>query len=202
MPQPVHFTQEDPIGLAGGMDLYGYGNGDPINNSDPFGLCTPWPACANDYWEAAGVAGHQQGGVGGTLKAAGAALMGSLIEGFGINQADRGMSAIADGRTGVGLAMVGLAVADNLPGGRLAAASGRLLGEAVAGIGVRKSIAGAGSRAALRDVDRLVGTYGGDAGDRAKMVGASEKVDGKVIQVHWYENTKTGFRTEFKHNLP
>ena len=33
------FTQEDPIGLAGGLNLYGYGNGDPVNNSDPFGLC-------------------------------------------------------------------------------------------------------------------------------------------------------------------
>jgi uncharacterized protein RhaS with RHS repeats len=32
------FTQEDPIGLAGGMNLYGYANGDPINFSDPFGL--------------------------------------------------------------------------------------------------------------------------------------------------------------------
>jgi hypothetical protein len=32
------FTQEDPIGLAGGMNLYGFANGDPINFSDPFGL--------------------------------------------------------------------------------------------------------------------------------------------------------------------
>lgn len=33
------FTQEDPIGLAGGLNLYGFANGDPINFSDPFGLC-------------------------------------------------------------------------------------------------------------------------------------------------------------------
>ena len=33
-------TQEDPIGIAGGLNLYGYANGDPINYSDPFGLCT------------------------------------------------------------------------------------------------------------------------------------------------------------------
>src|SRR5689334_24017449 len=34
-------TQEDPLGLAGGLNLYGFANGDPVNFSDPFGLCPP-----------------------------------------------------------------------------------------------------------------------------------------------------------------
>ena len=38
------FTQEDPIGIAGGLNLYGYANGDPINFSDPFGL-TSYVGC-------------------------------------------------------------------------------------------------------------------------------------------------------------
>ena len=44
-PATGHFTQEDPIGLAGGMNLYGFAGGDPVNFSDPFGLCPPWPSC-------------------------------------------------------------------------------------------------------------------------------------------------------------
>ena len=50
-PNTGRFTQEDPIGLAGGLNLYGYANGDPVNFSDPFGLSecknrdgTPIPA--------------------------------------------------------------------------------------------------------------------------------------------------------------
>jgi len=38
-PVSGRFTQEDPIGLAGGLNLYGFAKGDPVNFSDPFGLC-------------------------------------------------------------------------------------------------------------------------------------------------------------------
>jgi RHS repeat-associated protein len=41
-PATAQFTQEDPLGLQGGMNLYGYSEGDPVNLSDPFGLC---PIC-------------------------------------------------------------------------------------------------------------------------------------------------------------
>jgi RHS repeat-associated protein len=39
-PVTGRFTQEDPIGLGGGMNLYGFADGDPVNYTDPFGLCT------------------------------------------------------------------------------------------------------------------------------------------------------------------
>lgn len=37
-PVTGQFTQEDPIGLAGGLNAYGFAGGDPVNHSDPFGL--------------------------------------------------------------------------------------------------------------------------------------------------------------------
>jgi hypothetical protein len=37
-PATGRFTQQDPIGLAGGLNLYGFANGDPVNFNDPFGL--------------------------------------------------------------------------------------------------------------------------------------------------------------------
>lgn len=37
--QSGQFTQQDPIGIAGGVNVYGFANGDPVNFSDPFGLC-------------------------------------------------------------------------------------------------------------------------------------------------------------------
>jgi RHS repeat-associated protein len=40
-PSTGRFTQEDPIGLAGGLNVYGFAGGDPVNFSDPFGLCPP-----------------------------------------------------------------------------------------------------------------------------------------------------------------
>lgn len=48
-PSSGQFTQEDPSGLGGGLNTYGFASGDPVNYSDPFGLC-PWcwvPALAS-----------------------------------------------------------------------------------------------------------------------------------------------------------
>ncbi|MDB4949030.1 MAG: hypothetical protein JWM27_1679 [Gemmatimonadetes bacterium] len=37
-PQSSRFTQEDPIGIAGGLNVYGFAKGDPVSYSDPYGL--------------------------------------------------------------------------------------------------------------------------------------------------------------------
>jgi len=48
-PNSGQFTQEDPLGLAGGLNLYGFANGDPVNFSDPFGLCPFLIFCGVQY---------------------------------------------------------------------------------------------------------------------------------------------------------
>ena len=38
-PASGQFTQADPIGVAGGLNVYGFAAGDPVSYADPFGLC-------------------------------------------------------------------------------------------------------------------------------------------------------------------
>jgi RHS repeat-associated protein len=38
-PATGQFTQTDPIGIAGGLNTYGFAGGDPVSYSDPYGLC-------------------------------------------------------------------------------------------------------------------------------------------------------------------
>jgi RHS repeat-associated protein len=41
-PVSGQFTQADPIGIGGGMNAFGFAEGDPVNFSDPLGLCPPY----------------------------------------------------------------------------------------------------------------------------------------------------------------
>lgn len=47
-PTTGRFTQEDPAGLAGGLNLYGFAGGDPVTFSDPFGLSADTVEFADD----------------------------------------------------------------------------------------------------------------------------------------------------------
>jgi RHS repeat-associated protein len=71
-PASGRFTQEDPIGLAGGLNGYGFAEGDPVNYDDPYGLSAscdpPRPNCdaaaaAQGVATSAGVQGVRAGSV-------------------------------------------------------------------------------------------------------------------------------------------
>ena len=114
-------TQEDPIGLAGGLNLYGFAAGDPVNFSDPFGLC-PWHdiECWEDkMWAASGGSGF----AGRVL----APLGSTALELTGLSSVDRGAKDAAGGRA---LAMGGLILdlgSSAVPGGRQGKAAVREL---------------------------------------------------------------------------
>ncbi|HEU4885344.1 MAG TPA: polymorphic toxin type 47 domain-containing protein, partial [Longimicrobium sp.] len=46
-PATGQFTQTDPIGIAGGLNTYGYAGGDPVSYDDPYGLSSE-ECCRND----------------------------------------------------------------------------------------------------------------------------------------------------------
>ena len=41
-PRLERFLNEDPIGLAGGLNVFRFVDSDPVNNADPTGLCAPF----------------------------------------------------------------------------------------------------------------------------------------------------------------
>jgi len=88
------WLQEDPIGVAGGLNLYQFNGNNPVAYTDPFGLCPPWPDCV-----AQGIAnwGARQGGVAGSLALNAGAALSAGLEAFGINDAARGGEALGRG---------------------------------------------------------------------------------------------------------
>jgi RHS repeat-associated protein len=70
------WTQEDPLGVAGGINLYQFNGNDPVSYSDPFGLCTPKPSCeliVNSFQAAGAVVGFLLGGGTGVVETIGSA---------------------------------------------------------------------------------------------------------------------------------
>jgi RHS repeat-associated protein len=85
-PVSGQFTQSDPIGIAGGMNAYGFASGDPVNYSDPFGFCTRadgWTNCitggALHYWGATANVSGSIAGAFGARTMQGLALFGEVV---------------------------------------------------------------------------------------------------------------------------
>ena len=108
-PNTGRFTQEDPIGISGGLNLYGFADGDPANSSDPYGLCPPWTDCL-----AQGIAnwGARRGGVLGGLALNTGAALNAVFEASGVNDAAAAGDAIGRGEFARGATMLALSHPD------------------------------------------------------------------------------------------
>ncbi len=70
-PRVQRFVQEDPIAFAGGVNLYGYGDGNPTNGRDPDGLAMDPDMYTRDpndrIWQCMGTTAGCSGGGGGGI---------------------------------------------------------------------------------------------------------------------------------------
>jgi RHS repeat-associated protein len=103
-PETGKFTQADPIGLAGGVNAWGFVGGDPVNYSDPFGLCPGFGdavPCEAVFASIGAVGGAV---IGGTVGAAGGTLVfpgvGTVAGAAGVGLAGAGFGATVGGFIG------------------------------------------------------------------------------------------------------
>jgi uncharacterized protein RhaS with RHS repeats len=59
------WTQEDPIGVAGGLNLYQFNGNNPVSHNDPFGLCPDGSLVCESIEAATTFAGGAVGFIGG-----------------------------------------------------------------------------------------------------------------------------------------
>ncbi len=150
------------------MNLYGFASGDPVNFSDPFGLCPPIEDCLQQLanW------GAQKGGAVGSVALNGAAALNAVNDFNPVSAAfDAGFD-IGSGHVGRGLAMAALAVAP--VGGE-----GRVVIGKVAALEAEGAI-GAGERTLL---PKLAGDLGSPKANWARNAGVLRAEMGRGLPI-------------------
>jgi RHS repeat-associated protein len=185
------FTQEDPLGLAGGVNLYGFAGGDPVNFSDPFGLCPP---CTNDDLGAIAELVTQ--------KTAGLKVItDALVSVTPVGDAQQSVDAFSRGQLAAGIFHGAMATAGLIPGGGEA----EELGAAV----VRTEARNLAEQLTLAEAKAGAGTeiMQGKIKDAAragwaKMQHVHTSPDGTNIVIHYWQEIKTGVTEGFKFKNP
>jgi RHS repeat-associated protein len=195
-PQSGRFLTQDPIGLAGGVNLYAYAGNNPVSYADPFGLdpcksSSAWTECL-----AQGVAnwGASQGGVAGAVALNAGAALNAAMEATGVNAAASTGDAIGSGRLvegGVGLAMMMLPLRGNRAAGNVARTESRSLAEQLT---MAEAKGGAGSEIMAGKVKDA--RY--PAESWAKMQHTHQHADGSQSVIHYWKDRVSGAMEGFK----
>jgi RHS repeat-associated protein len=198
------FISEDPIDVAGGVNLYQYANNNPTTFRDPYGNAA-WGAALGGY--AGGVLAGTVGVETGPLDAAIAMAGRQIGRAIGDAASDAIDNAIAAAMASSEPASTATPSSSPANSCNSSDANGNNLGK---DLGSQQQmgepgqpIAGAGSDTTLRAAVRLSDQYGGDPGDWSKMTSSSYTApDGTQFQTHWYENIQNGLRVEMKTVFP
>lgn len=161
------FLQPDPVGYAGGDNLYAYVNNDPLNNTDPSGLCLPYCVTV-PVGAALGVAGaYLSDPAHFTWKAAAIGATAGALTGLGIPAA----SSLVTGTSAAGIAA---RVAITVGGNFLAGSGGSVATDVAAGqnidYGKAAAIGGVTAAAPLISGEAAIAGFGtglAQAGDAA-----------------------------------
>jgi hypothetical protein len=146
----------DPIGIAGGLNVYGFANGDPITYSDPFGLCPIPPS--NCLQEAANW-GAQRGGLTGAVALNASAVAAAAYDVLGGGDAEAAVAAAGEGRLLAAAASAFFAA----PGGRGAKAGREVLHRAAGELAERagRNSVSIGTVSGVKRVDLVGRSHGG-----------------------------------------
>jgi RHS repeat-associated protein len=179
------FTQVDPIGLAGGLNVYGFAGGDPVNYRDPFGLasCKYYEIeCLSDQLAAWG------GGTGVAGRLVVPTIQ-SAVSIFGLDQVEADASAAASGSNLGRASLAATFIFAAIPGGS-GAREARTLTEHMA---MNAAKAGFGREIMENKITDVT-----KAGLMKMQVVVTDKKGKAAATVHYWKDRMTGEIFDFK----